>query len=154
MDLLALPARWLSGAVARVLDVEGRTREQRRAEVVRSMTSAAADAHDLWLRHLTRATMWGIMLAFAFPAWVLLTFGTALATGDGDTAILDGAITAGAFIAFFVFFMACIHFLKALVATYFLENRWDRRRRWWRAVMLAQTPDVIVAVTLAAVAAS
>jgi hypothetical protein len=135
-----------------VLDVEGKTPEARRAEVIRDMTSPAATAHDLWLRHLTRAVIWGVMLAVALPGWFVLGLAVFAFTGDRETIAFNVAYAVGGFVTIFIFAMACLHLLKAVVATYVLEDRWNPDGRLSRWLMLAPIPDVLLAGAVAALA--
>lgn len=150
MDLLTWLGPRLAGWVAKVLDAEGRTPEARRAEVIRDMTSAPRDDHALFLRHLTRSVTWFVLLAVVFPASFLVLVPASFLPGGVDGTSFLVILFVDSMIAFFVLFMACVHLLKALVATYLLEDRWDGRSRVGRALMLAQIPDVVVALGLAA----
>ncbi|SBT37848.1 hypothetical protein GA0070621_0236 [Micromonospora narathiwatensis] len=153
MDLLAWPGPRLAGWVAKVLDVEGRTPEARRAEVIRDMTSAPGDDYELFLRHLTRSVTWFVLLALVFPATLLLLVPASFLPGGRDGTPFLAILFAASLLTFFALFMACVHLLKALVVNYLLEDRWDGRSRVGRALMLAQTPDVVVALGLAVLVA-
>lgn len=153
MDLLAWPSRRLAGVVARLLDVDGDTPEERRAEVMKDITSAPADHVDVMMRHMARATTWGVMFGIVFPGSLVLLFLASLLPGGRDGGPFLTVFAVDATVAFFVLFMACVHLVKMLVANYLLQGRWDPGSRVWRAVMLAQAPDVVVALALAAVVA-
>ncbi|MBY8871010.1 hypothetical protein K7640_04025 [Micromonospora sp. PLK6-60] len=152
MDLLAWPARRLAGLVARILDVDG-TPDERRAEVMSDITSAPADELDLSMRHMARAVTWGVLFAAVLPASLVLLLLVSLLTGEREGAVFRAVFVVSAVLAFFLMFMAGVHLVKMLVANELREGWWDLGNRWWRAAMLAQTPDVVVALGLAVVLA-
>ncbi|MBM2614875.1 hypothetical protein JIG36_04800 [Actinoplanes sp. LDG1-06] len=49
------------------------------------------------------------------------------------------------------FDLACLQFVKALVAGHLIRERWNPRRRTARMLMLAWPVDLLVALPLAAV---
>ena len=97
--------------------------------------------------------MWFLLLAVVFPPSLLVMVPMSFLPGGRDGTPFLALFFSGSLITFFVFFMACVHFLKALIATYLLEDRWNPDSPMWKVVMLAQLPDVMVALGLAVVVA-
>jgi hypothetical protein len=141
MDLLKLPARWLAGPAAAALGVEGRTRKERADNLRADMNAAADDEIDLGQRHLARFVVWWLLAAVTLP--VVVAVQVLLNLVDRNVGAFS-AITWG--VLQFMFWMGCVHAAKALVAYYLLEGRWNRESRTWRAVMLAQAPDLAIAL--------
>ncbi|WP_405430552.1 hypothetical protein [Micromonospora sp. NBC_00617] len=54
MDLALVITRWLAGPVARFLDADGETPEERRAEVIEYAGLPGDEVEDLALRHTAR----------------------------------------------------------------------------------------------------
>ncbi|MBN1172861.1 MAG: hypothetical protein JXA67_11855 [Micromonosporaceae bacterium] len=149
MSVLKRLVWWVAGWTARVLDVEGRTDQDRRMTVLRDASLPADDSDDLGLRHLTRTVMWFVVAVAVNPVLlVLLIPASSLPGGREDVPFLVFFFVV-TFMGFFLFFMMCVHLLKWLVVEYLLEDRWNPRSRVLRAVMLAQTPEVALAMLLA-----
>lgn len=149
MDLVVGPARWLAGPLGRVLGVEGRTPQERRDEVLNDITLPGDDVDELALRHYARMAAWLVIFIVTFlPSLAAATFILVFAEGIKDPAFLVMEL-----LNFSILFMFCVHGLKALIAHYMPERWWNPRSRVWRVVMLAQVPEIVVAVA-AAVATS
>ncbi|MFU8854431.1 hypothetical protein ACNAW0_26120 [Micromonospora sp. SL1-18] len=154
MDLLKWPAPWLAGSAGRFLGVGG-SPEERRDEVMGNITSPVEDVNDLMLFHMARMAVWGVMLAIAAPVLFVVLIPVSLLSGAWEGAPFLVAFFVSVLLMFFMFFMGAVHLLKGLIADYLLEDRWNPESGVWRAVMLAQTPDIMIAfVSAAAVALS
>ncbi|MFU8854344.1 hypothetical protein ACNAW0_25665 [Micromonospora sp. SL1-18] len=154
MDLLKWPAPWLAGSAGRFLGVGG-SAQKRRDEVMGQITSPVEDINDLVLFYLARMAVWGVMLAIVAPALFVAILPVSLLPGGWEGAPFLAAFFVSGLLSFFIFFMGTVHLLKWLIADYLLEGRWNPESRVWRAVMLAQTPDIVIAfVSAAAVALS
>lgn len=153
MDIARWPAEKVAGLVARVLDADGDTPEQRRAEVLDEFASSAQHVDSLVLRHITRSAVWGVLLAFALPGLLVVLMAASLAPGGRDGATFLTVFSVGAVVVFFIASMAGLHLLKMLVASYLPDRWWNPSSRAWRAVMLAQTPDIVLSLALATVVA-
>ncbi|MBL7252760.1 hypothetical protein [Paractinoplanes lichenicola] len=133
--------------VSRALRVEGRTREERLAELRAEMTADPGDIDTLVIRHLDWAILWGVIL--------ILVSAVTLPPLPVINLLADRSFTIAADVAFLLIFTAlylsCVQFAKALFAAYVIRDRWNPRNRLARAAMLAWPPDLIVAVGLAAV---
>jgi hypothetical protein len=146
MDLLVYPARLLARPATAWLDVPGATPEQRREQLIVEMTEYGTK-DDLVDRQLTRSAVWFLLLAFALVPMVALTVALVLVLGgDGGVASL---IPWG--VLLFLFWMAVITGLKFGAAALLPEERWHPASPFARALLLAQTPDVILALIITAV---
>jgi hypothetical protein len=143
MDLLALPARWLARPAAAALGVEGETSLERRRGLSAEMNGSTTDL-DILNRHIARAVVWGVLLAFVVP--VVLTIAIVLAMTIRGTMNVTSAVLWG--VPIFMFWMACVHGVKALVTAYVLDGRWRPGSRPARVLMLSQIPDVVVALAV------
>ncbi|MEU2612102.1 hypothetical protein ABZ570_11040 [Micromonospora sp. NPDC007271] len=150
MDLVLVPARWLAEPIARVLGADGRTRQDRRDEVMQDLTLPGDDIDDLGLRHIARSAAWFVILAAGF----FLSMAVAIPISLFVKELSDPAFFGAALFSFFLFFMACLHGAKALIVHYLPEHWWNPRNRVWRVAMLAQLPDLAVALALAYVIAT
>ncbi|MGN9775589.1 hypothetical protein ACTMS0_07410 [Micromonospora sp. H33] len=150
MDLAVVLARWLAGPIARFLDVDGKTPEERRAEVIEYATLPGEDVDELGLRHVTRSTAWFILCGAAFVVAAVVVIPISAFASER---VKDLAFDIAEWVIFFPFFMAAVHGVKMLVARYLPERRWNPASRLWRAVMLAQTPDYMLAALLTAASA-
>ncbi|MEV6816373.1 hypothetical protein [Micromonospora sp. NPDC051296] len=145
MDLVVVPARWLSEPIARVLGIDGRTRQDRRAELIEDLTLPGEDIDDLGLRHICRSAAWFVILGVGFFASMAVAIPVSLLAEE----LTDPAYFVSGLVSFFLFFMACLHGTKALIVHYLPERWWNPRNRLWRVAMLAQWPDLVVALALA-----
>ncbi|WP_127508354.1 hypothetical protein [Actinoplanes solisilvae] len=149
--LFRRPVRLLLTAVCRILDVEGRTPEQRRGQLVSDLTDRPADGDALVIRHLSWSMMWGTVLAVLLTAAVPLSIIIDVLTGGPPKQAFLDSIDALFLLVFVVFYLSCGHLLKALTAGYLLRDRWTRYNRFVRAVMLSWPADLAVATLLAAI---
>lgn len=147
MDLAMRVTRWLAGPVARVLDVDGETPEERRAEVIEAAGLPGDEVEDLGLRHVTRAVAWFILSGVAFAATMVVVIPVSVFASER---VKDLAFDIGDWVIFFPLFTAAVHVVKMVVVWYLPERRWNPQSRLWRAVMLAQTPDYALATLLTA----
>ncbi|OKI87615.1 hypothetical protein [Micromonospora sp. CB01531] len=145
MDLVVVPARWLAEPIARVLGADGRTRQERRDELMQDLTLPGDDIDDLGLRHISRAAAWFVILAAGF----FLSMAVAIPISLFIKELSDQAFFGAALFSFFLFFMACLHAVKALIVHYLPEHWWSPRSPVWRVAMLSQLPDLAVALALA-----
>ncbi|SCF34327.1 hypothetical protein GA0074695_5838 [Micromonospora viridifaciens] len=150
MDLVLVPARWLAEPIARVLGADGKTRQDRRDELMQDLTLSGDDIDDLGLRHITRSAAWFVILAAGF----FLSMAVAIPISLFAKELSDPAFFVSALFSFFLFFMACLHAVKALIVHYLPEHWWNPRSRVWRVAMLAQLPDLVIALALAYVVAA
>lgn len=147
MDLAMVITRWLAGPIARFLDADGETPEERRTEVIEDAGLPGEDVDELGLRHVTRATAWLILCGVALLVAAAVVVPISVFAGER---MRDLAFDIAEWVIFFPFFMAAVHGVKMLVARYLPERRWNPRSRLWRAMMLAQTPDYLLAALLTA----
>ena len=146
MDLLVYPARLLARPAAAWLDVPGTTREQRREQLILEMTEYGTK-DDLADRQLTRSAIWALLFAFALLPMVALTVALVLILGgDGGVASL---ISWG--VLLFFMWMAVITGLKFGLLVVIPEEWWKPDSWLSRALLLAQTPDVILALIITVV---
>jgi len=146
MDLLVYPARLLARPAAAWLDVPGTTPEQRRSQLIVEMTEYGTK-DDLADRQLTRSAIWALLFVFAVPPMVIIAVALELTLGgDGGVA---GQIPWG--VLLFLFWMGVLTGLKFGVATLLPEQRWHPHSAVSRALLLAQTPDVILALVITVV---
>ncbi|MEU8265361.1 hypothetical protein AB0C02_32775 [Micromonospora sp. NPDC048999] len=148
MDLLKWPAPWLAGSAGRFLGIGGSPGE-RRDKVMGHLTLPVEDVNDLMLFHMARMAVWGVMLAVVAPVLLVVIIPVSLLPGGWEGAPFLAAFFVSGVLSFFIFFMGAVHLLKGLIADYLLEGRWNRESRAWRAVMLAQTPDIVIALVSA-----
>jgi hypothetical protein len=146
-DLVERPAWWLARPVAAILQLDGATPEERRAELMESVTLPGDDVPDLMLRHIARGTVWFVMFGIAFVASLLgMAVVTLLVSGSDVLYALLSWPT------YFLFFMVAVHVVKIVVTHYLPEGRWDRRKPLWRLAMLAQSPEIVIAAVAATLA--
>ena len=146
MDLLVYPARLLARPAAAWLDVPGTTPEQRREQLILEMTEYGTK-DDLADRQLTRSAIWALLFAFAFLPMVALTVALVLILGgDGGVASL---IPWG--VMLFLFWMGVLTGLKFGLLVVIPEEWWMPDSRLSRALLLAQNPDVILALIITVV---
>jgi hypothetical protein len=146
MDLLVYPARLLARPAAAWLDVPGTTHEQRREQLIVEMTEYGTK-DDLADRQLTRSAIWALLFVFAVLPMVAIGVAVELILGgDGGVA---GQIPWG--VLLFLFWMGVITGLKFGVALLLPEERWHPRSAVAQALLLAQTPDVILALIITVV---
>ncbi len=150
MDLVLVPARWLAEPIARVLGADGKTRQDRRDEVMQDLALPGDDIDDLGLRHISRSAAWFVIFAAGF----FLSMAAVIPISLFVRELSDPAFFVAALFSFFLFFMACLHAVKALIVNYMPEHWWNPRSRAWRVAMLAQLPDLAVALALASVVAA
>jgi hypothetical protein len=143
VDLLVFPARLLARPATAWLDVPGATAQQRRAQLIAEMTGYRTK-DDLVDRQLIRCAVWALL--FVFAVLPMITIGVTLELilgGDGGVA---AQIPWG--VLFFLFWMAALTGLKMGLAALLPAHRWHPRRAVDRALLLAQTPDVVLALII------
>lgn len=146
MDLLVYPARLLARPAAAWLEVPGRTPEQRRGQLIVEMT-AYGTKDDLVDRQLTRCAIWALLFASTLLPMTAVAIAVELILGgDGGVA---GLIPWG--VVLFFFWMGVLTGLKFGVATVVPEHWWRPDRAVSRALLLAQTPDVVLALIITVV---
>jgi len=146
MDLLVYPARLLARPAAAWLDVPGATPEGRRERLIVEMTEYGSK-DDLVDRQLTRTAIWSLLFVFAILPVVAVGIALELILG-GDGGIA-GLVPWG--LLFFFFWMGVITGLKCGAAVLLPEQRWHPGSAVSRAMLLAQTPDVILALIITVV---
>ncbi|MDG9676376.1 hypothetical protein [Micromonospora sp. DH14] len=147
MDLGLGITRWLAGPVAKVVDADGETPEERRAEVIEHASLPGDDLDDLCLRHLTRAVAWFVLCGVMFTLGALVLVPVSV---FADERVKDLAFDIGEWVIFFPFWMFAVHAAKMLLVWYLPERWWDPRSLLWRAAMLARSPDYLLAALLTA----
>ncbi|MER7456516.1 hypothetical protein [Micromonospora sp. NPDC126480] len=150
MDLAMVITRWLAGPIARFLDADGETPQERRAEVIEFAGLPGDDRDDLGLRHVTRGSAWFIFCGVVFVVTMAVAVLVSLVADDRAA---DLAFEIAGWLIFFPLFMAFVHFAKMLVVRYAPERWSDRKSRLWRVAMLAQTPEYLIAALLTAASA-
>ncbi|MEU7921150.1 hypothetical protein ACGFIP_01350 [Micromonospora zamorensis] len=150
MDLTLVITRLLAGPVARFLDADGRTPEERRAEVIGYAGLPGDEVEDLGLRHIARGTAWFILFGVAFAVGALVLIPVSV---FADERVKDLVFDSTDWVVFFPFWMAAVHWVKFLVAWYLPERWWNPRSRLWRGMLLARTPEYALAVLVTAASA-
>ncbi|MFF0470804.1 hypothetical protein ACFYPX_25635 [Micromonospora zamorensis] len=150
MDLTLVITRWLAGPVARFLDADGRTPEERRAEVIGYASLPGDEVEDLGLRHIARATAWFILFGVALAVGALVLIPVSV---FADERMKDLVFDITDWVVFFPLWMAAVHWVKVLVVWYLPERWWNPRSRLWRGMLLARTPEYVLAVLVTAATA-
>ncbi|PZF85042.1 hypothetical protein [Micromonospora deserti] len=145
MDLSAWLVRWLAGPIAMFLGVDGKTPAERRAEVIEDASLLGEEVEDLGLRHVTRSVAWLLLCGVVFAGTALVLIPVSIFATE---TVKDWAFNISGWLTFFPFFMFAMHGVKTLIVYYLPEKKWNPRSRIWRATMLAQTPDVLLAALM------
>ncbi|MEW2428982.1 hypothetical protein AB0877_13310 [Micromonospora sp. NPDC047644] len=148
MDLALGITRWLAGPVAKVVDADGETPEERRAEVIEHASLPGDDLADLGLRHVTLAAAWFVLFGVTFTLGALVLVPVSV---FADEQVKDLAFDVGEWAIFFPFWMMAVHAAKMLLVWYLPKRLWNPRSRLWRAAMLARSPDYLLAALLTGV---
>lgn len=143
MDLLVFAARLVARPAIAWLGVPGKTPERRREQLIEEMT-AYATKDDLVDRQLTRSAIWALLFAFAAAPMVAVAVAVELTLG-GDGGV-SGLAPWG--VLFFLFWMGAITGLKFAAAALLPETWWHPDRAVDRFLLLAQTPDVVLALII------
>ncbi|MDG4782862.1 hypothetical protein O7614_24675 [Micromonospora sp. WMMD961] len=147
MDLAMGLTKWLAGPIARFVDADGETAGERRAEVIEHAGLPGEYLDDLGLRHATRAVAWFILCGVAVAVAAVVVIPISVFANER---MKDLAFDIAEWVIFFPFWMAAVHAVKMVVIRYLPERRWNPRSRLWRAALLAQTPDYLLAALLTA----
>ncbi|MET8252787.1 hypothetical protein [Micromonospora sp. NPDC005197] len=150
MDPALAVTRWLAGPVAKFLDADGKTPEERRAEVIEEAGLAGEEIEDVALRHIARGAAWSILFGMVFAAGVLVLVPVSAFAGERTKDLVFDIV---GWVIFFPFWMAAVHGVRMLVSCYLPERWWDPGNRLWRVALLAQTPEYILGVLATAAGA-
>ncbi|MDG4840692.1 hypothetical protein O7631_29555 [Micromonospora sp. WMMD967] len=143
MDLALGITRWMAGPVAKFVDADGETAAERRAEVIEYAGLPGDDLDDLGLRHITRGVAWFILFGVTFAVGTLILVPVSVFAGEPSKDLVFGIAD---WVVFFPFFVAGVHLVKVVVIWYLPERRWNPQSRRWRAAMVAQPPEYLLAV--------
>ena len=132
-------ARLLTRPAAAWLEVPGTAPEQR-AQLISELTGYRTK-DDLVDRQLTRSAVWALL--FAFAVLPLIAVGVVLELTVGGDQIPWGVL-------FFLFWMAVLTAAKCGLAWLLPADRWRPDSPLARGLLLAQTLDVVLALTIAA----